>query len=98
MHPIDLLNREVNKGKKISIAGSSFMVYLNYLRKVSRHFKFKYDHLDFIWVDVDSIICTVSISFDVETDVFELDPVNGNSLNEFVENLHENDSDVRYWL
>ena len=84
-HPIDLLNREVNKGKKINIVGSSFMVYLNYFRKVPGHFKFKYDHSDSIWVDVDSIICTVTMSFDVERDVFELDPVDGNSLNEFVE-------------
>lgn len=61
------------------------MVYLNYFRKVPGHFKFKYDHSDSIWVDVDSIICTVTMSFDVERDVFELDPVDGNSLNEFVE-------------
>lgn len=84
-HPIDLLNREVNKGKKTSIAGSGCMVYFNYFRKVPGHFKFKYDHSDSIWVDVDSIICTVTMSFDVERDVFELDPVDGNSLNEFVE-------------
>ena len=28
----------------------------------------------------------MTMSFDVERDVFELDPVDGNSLNEFVEN------------
>jgi hypothetical protein len=83
--PIDLQNREVNKGKKPGIAGSGFMVYLNYFRRVPRHFKFKYDHSDSIWVDIDSIICTVTMSFDAGRDVFELDPVDGNSLNEFVE-------------
>jgi hypothetical protein len=36
-HPIDLLNREVNKGKKTSIAGSGCMVYLDYFRKVPGH-------------------------------------------------------------
>ena len=61
------------------------MVYLNYFRKVHGHFKFKSDHSDSIWIDVDSIICTVTMSFDVERDVFELDPVDENSLNEFVE-------------
>ena len=40
---------------------------------------------DSIWVDVESIICIVTMSFDVERDVFQLDPVDGNSLNEFVE-------------
>ena len=65
-HPIDLFNREVNKGKKLNFAGSCFMVYLNYFRQVSGHFKFKYDHSNSIWVDVDYIICTVTMSFDVE--------------------------------
>ena len=84
-HPIDHLNQEVNKGKQTSIAGTGFMVYFNYFRKVPVHFKFKYDYSDSIWVDVDSIICTITMSFDVERNVFELDPVDENSLNEFVE-------------
>ena len=74
---IDLQNREVNKGKRTSIGGSSFMVYLNYFRRVPGFLKFKYNHVDSIWVDVDSIICTVTMSFDVEKDLFELDPVDG---------------------
>ena len=61
------------------------MVYLDYFLKVPRHFKFKYDRSDSIWVDVDSIIYTMTMSFDIERDVFELDPVDENSLNEFVE-------------
>ena len=69
-HPIDLLNGEVNKGKESSIVGSSFMIYLDYFRKVSGHFKFKYDHSDSIWVDGNSIICIVTMSFDVEKNVF----------------------------
>ena len=47
-HLIDRLNWEVNKGKQTSIAGTSFMVYPNYFRKILRHFKFKYDHSDSI--------------------------------------------------
>lgn len=83
--PIDLQNRDVSKGKKPGNGGSSFMVYLSYFRRVPGQFKFKYDHSDSIWVDIDSIICTVTMSFDAERDVFTLDPVDGNSLNEFVE-------------
>ena len=87
MHPIDLLNRKVNNDKKKNkYCHIRFMVYLNYFRKILSHSKFNYDHSDFIWVDVDSVICTMTImSFDVERDVFEFNPVDGNSLNEFVE-------------
>ena len=42
--PIDLQNQEVNRGKRVGIAESAFIVYLNYFRKVPGHFKFKYDH------------------------------------------------------
>ena len=62
------------------------MVYLNYFTKILVHCKYKYDHSDFIWVDVNSIICTMTMSFDVERDIFELDPVDENSLNEFIKN------------
>ena len=84
MYSTDRLNWEVNKCKQTSIAGTGFMVYLNCFRKVPGHFKFKYDHSDSIWVDVNSIICKMTMSFDVERDVIELDPVDENSLNEFV--------------
>jgi len=56
------------------------MYFLNYFRKVPGFFKYKYDHSDSIWVDRDTIICTVTMLFNVESDVFELD-----SLNEFIE-------------
>ena len=83
--PIDLQNRDVQKGKKAGRSGSEFMVFLNYFRKVLGFFKYKYDHSDSIWIDVDSIICTITMSFNVECDVFELDHVDGESLNEFID-------------
>ena len=61
------------------------MVYLNYFRRILGHFKFKNDHSNSIWIDVYSIICTVTMPFNEEKDVFELDPVDENSLIEFVE-------------
>ena len=48
------------------------MVYLNYLRKTPGHFKFKYDHSYFIWVDVDRIIGIVTMSFDVKREFLSL--------------------------
>ena len=83
--PIDLQNRDVSNGKRLGTAGSSFKVYLSYFRRVPSQFKSKYDHSDSIWVDIDRKICMVTMLFDVERDVFTLDPVDGNLLNEFVE-------------
>ena len=83
--PIDRLNWEVKRGKRTSIAGTGFVVYLNCVKKNHGHFKFKYDHSDFIWVDIYNKFCKVTMSFDVEGDVIELDPVDENSLNNLVE-------------
>ena len=83
--PIDLQNRDVNKVKKAGTNRSGFMVYLNYFRQVPGFYKFTYDHSDSIWVNVDTIICTVTMSFNAETEVFELDHVDADSLNEFVD-------------
>lgn len=44
--PIDLQNRDVNKGKKVGSGGSVFMVYLNYFIEVPGFYKFKYDQSD----------------------------------------------------
>lgn len=84
-HPIDLQQREVTRGKKPGTGEPSFMVYLNYFRKVPGFLKFKYDHVDSIWVDVDTIICRVTMSYDSKKDLFELDPIDGESLTEFVQ-------------
>jgi hypothetical protein len=54
-------------------------------KSLDMHFNIKYDCSASIWVDVYSKICPVTMSFDVERDVFELDRVDGKSLNEFVE-------------
>jgi len=63
------------------------MVYLNYFRKVLGFFKLQYDHYNSIWMNVNTIICTMIMSYDAKTDSFELDLVDENSMNEFVEKL-----------
>ena len=63
----------------------SFILYLNYFREVLGFLKFKYDHCDSIWVDVDSIIYTVTTSYEAERDLFELDHGDASSLTEFIE-------------
>ena len=74
---------DVNRGKKPGTTGPSFMVYLNYFRRIPSFYKFKYDHSDAIWVDVDTIICIVTMSFDAEKDCFELDHEDASLLNDF---------------
>ena len=56
--PIDLQNREVNSGKN-SIP--SFMMFMQWFRKVPEQFKFKYDHANCKWIDVDTMISTITI-------------------------------------
>jgi len=82
---IDLQIFQVNRDKGPGIVGPTFMVYLNYFRKFLGFLKLKYNHFDSISMDVDSIICTMTMFYDVDRDLFELNPVDGNSLNEFVQ-------------
>lgn len=82
--PLDLQKRDVNRGKRPGVGACTVMVYLNYFRKVPGFLKFKYDLTDSIWIDVDTIISTVTMTYDKERELFELDPVDSNSLNEFL--------------
>jgi len=41
---------------------------------------------DCVWVDVDTIICTVSLPYVSNTKIYTLDKVDTNSLNEFISN------------
>ena len=47
-------------------------------------FKFKYEHTDCFWIDVEAIISTVTLSRDPLTKVYEIDHVDGMALDEFV--------------
>lgn len=60
------------------------MVYLHWFKKVPGLNKYKYDESDCIWVDVDSIISTVSLHYASNTKIYTLDEVDAHSLHEFV--------------
>jgi hypothetical protein len=62
------------------------MVLLNRFRKSPGNFKFKYDIIDTNWVDVDSIICVINMNYEKEKDIYWLDCIDANSLDEFVTN------------
>ena len=50
--PIDLMNLKVNVGKNRTI-NAVFEVYLNWFTKGANKLKFKYDHSDSVWIDVE---------------------------------------------
>ena len=60
------------------------MVMLSWFNKAPGQLKFKYDHSDWKWIDLDSIISTVTMSFNSNTNLYSLDPVDAASLNEFM--------------
>lgn len=45
------------------------MVLLNWFNKSCGDFKFKYDVNDTNWVDIDSIISTVTMNYEKEKDI-----------------------------
>ena len=82
-NPIDMMNRTCVKGKKVS-STPSIMVLLNWFTKSPGHLKYKYEGSDTQWIDIDSVISTVSMSFNMRTNVYTLDDTDGKSLDEFV--------------
>jgi hypothetical protein len=79
--PFDLMNREV--GRK-SPTGPTKQVLLNWFSKTQGNSKFKYDHSDCKWVDVDAIISTVTLTYSPSQKVYTLNLEDAASLNEFV--------------
>ena len=52
---------------------------------MGRH-KYRYIESDCLWIDVDAIISTVSLSYSPTTKIYILDEVDADSLKEFVSN------------
>jgi len=69
-----------------SITVSIIMVLLNWFSKSRGNLKVKYDVIDTNWVDVDSIISIVNMNYKKEKNIYWLDCVDANFLDEFVTN------------
>ena len=82
-HAIDLQNRTAQVGKK-GITLPTYMIMLAWFKKIPGQLKFKYDLSDWKWIDLDSVISTVTMSFNSNTNLYSLDPADVVSLNEFV--------------
>jgi hypothetical protein len=59
-------------------------VMLQYYRKYQGRNKFKYDHTDSKWIDVDCIISTVTMSYNCKNEVYTLDKNDLEQLSKFV--------------
>ncbi len=62
------------------------MLLLNWSSKSNNNLKFKYDVIDTNWVDVASIISIVTMNYEEEKDIYWLDCIDANSLDEFMTN------------
>lgn len=83
MKPFHTVNRSSTSGKQSS-SPCNLQVMLQYFRKCPGHLKFKYDHTDSRWIDVDTIITTVTLSYNSSTDVYTLDSEDADALNQFI--------------
>ena len=77
------MKRTIQNGNRGSIT-STAMVYLHWFKKHVGLNKYTYDESDCVWVDVDSIISTVSLQYAPTSKIYTLDEVDAHSLNEFV--------------
>ena len=86
--PIDLMKRAVQNGNRASILPIA-MVYMYWFQKHPGHNKYRYVESDCIWIDVDAIISTISLSYSPTSPtskIYTLDEVDAHCLAEFVKN------------
>ena len=60
------------------------MVLLNWFSKAIQKLKLKYNHCDLKWVDLDSIIAIVTLTYMLKSHFYKLERGNADNLNEFV--------------
>jgi hypothetical protein len=81
--PIDLMNRTVTRK---STMGPTIEVRMYWFSGTASQLKFKYDHADCKWINIDSIISTESLAYSSTTKLYILYVDDFASFNEFVEN------------
>jgi hypothetical protein len=84
-HPIDLMNLPSSTGKK-GASESGIQIYLNYYSRGPGRLKFRYDLSDSNWVDVESIISSVALTYNSATKMYSLDSEDASSFDTFVSN------------
>jgi hypothetical protein len=80
---VDLLAR-TEESRRRNPNNPLIEVMLQYYRKYPGRNKFKYDHTDSKWIDVDCIISTVTMSYNSTNEVYTLDRNDSEQLSKFV--------------
>ncbi len=85
--PVDLLTRSGNTWKK-SNSNPIIEVQMNWFSKAPGRHRFRYDHSDSKWVDIDTIITTVTLSYQKMGKVYTLNTEDAAALDDFVSKMH----------
>jgi hypothetical protein len=80
---VDLLAR-LEENRKRKAQNPHIEVMLQYYRKYIGRDKFKYDHTDSKWIDIDCIICTVTLAYNPGNGVYSLDRNDAEHLRQFL--------------
>ena len=81
--PIDLANREEIQGKK-GLSGSTVQIILHYYARAPGQYKFKYNITDSNWIGLESVITNVTLSYNMDSQVYTLDGGDAENLNEYL--------------
>ena len=81
-NPVDLM-AHTPAGKMVG-SSPSIQIMLNWFKSVPGRNKYKYDVTDTQWIDIESVICTIALSFNSNTSVYTLREADRQVLDEFV--------------
>ena len=81
--PMDLLARLEDRGRRTN-QNPHIEVMLQYYRKYVGRDKFKYDHTDSKWIDIDCVICNVTLAYNPQNEVYSLDRDDAEHLRQFL--------------
>ena len=81
--PVDLLARLEDRGRRTN-QNPHIEVMLQYYRKYVGRDKFKYDHTDSKWIDIDCVICNVTLAYNPQNEVYSLDRNDAEHLRQFL--------------
>ena len=80
---VDLLARTEESGRR-NPNNPHIEVMLQYFRKHPGRDKFKYNHTDSQWIDIDCVISTVTMSYNPTNEIYTLDRNDSEQLSKFV--------------
>ena len=83
-NPVDLNARKA-AGVQVN-SSSSIQLMLNWFKFAPRRNKFKYDVTDTQWIDIDSVICIVALTYNPTNNLYTLQEKDREVLHSFVSN------------